>query len=288
MTASPEDVRAVPADSVTVRDVVMLLERAYPPELAADWDSVGLVVGSLDAVVTRVHFVLDVTEETVAEALAVDADMIVAHHPLLFRPVASVAETRSRGRIISALITNRIALYCAHTNADDARPGVSDALASRVGIVDLAGEPTEPIEAVPPGQRLTGTGRIGDLAAPQTLRDFAAQVERELGRPVRTAGDPERLVLRVAVCGGAGDSLLSAVQARPDIDVFVTADLRHHVVLDHVAEGGCALIDAGHWATESVWLPVAAQQLASDVQVSLGVAITCSVSSICTDPWADQ
>jgi dinuclear metal center YbgI/SA1388 family protein len=275
------------AESITVADVVAALEHRYPPHLAAEWDAVGLVVGSLSAPVQRVHIVLDVNEETLAEVLETDADFVLAHHPLLFRPVTTVAETRSRGRIISALIENHIALYCAHTNADHARPGVSDALAETLGLLELAGGPTEPIEPVPSGQLATGTGRIGDLPTPHSLADFAAHVEQVLGRRVRVAGDRDRQVQRVAVCGGAGDSLLGLLVTRPDVDVFVTADLRHHVVLDHLAEGGCALIDAGHWATEVPWLPRAAELLRTDVEDVTGMRLEITLSGLVTDPWAE-
>jgi dinuclear metal center YbgI/SA1388 family protein len=261
----------------TVATVVAALERRYPPELAAEWDSVGLVVGAPGSLVERIHFVLDVTEETVAEALAADADFIVAHHPLLFRPVSTVAETTSRGRVIAALIENRVALYCAHTNADHARPGVSDALAELIGLVD-----TMPIEAVPAGQIETGTGRVGSLPSPVAFGAFLEHVTAVLGgRPVRWAGDGSAMVRRVAVCGGAGDSLLATV-ATLGVDAYVTADLRHHVVLDHLAEGGCAVIDAGHWATEVPWLAPAADLLVDD----LGGAVQVSVSTLVTDPWS--
>jgi dinuclear metal center YbgI/SA1388 family protein len=261
----------------TVAAVVAALEQRYPLALAADWDSVGLVTGAPGAPVARVHFVLDVTEESVAEALDADADFIVAHHPLLFHPVSSVAETTSRGRIVGALIENRVALYCAHTNADHARPGVSDALADVLGIVD-----TVPIEPVPAGQSTTGTGRVGSLSNPVPFAQFADRVATVLGgRSARWAGDATRMVRRVAVCGGAGDTLLSAV-AGLDVDAYVTADLRHHVVLDHLAEGGCGLVDAGHWATETPWLAPAADLLVDD----LDGAVHVTVSTLVTDPWS--
>ena len=260
---------------VTVGAIVAALEARYPLSLTEPWDSVGLTVGSPDAHVQWVHFVVDVTEETVAEAVALGAEMIVAHHPLLFRPVSSVAASTSRGRIITELITRGIALYVAHTNADNARPGVSDALAEQLGFAAAI-----PIVPVPTGQLVTGTGRIGDLAEPMTFADFIAHVSRALNTHVRAAGDPAALIRRVAVCGGAGDSLLQQVAAT-DADVYVTADLRHHVVLDHLAEGGCPVIDAGHWASESAWLKPASQALVAD----FAGEITATVSPHVTDPW---
>ncbi|MBQ1014864.1 Nif3-like dinuclear metal center hexameric protein, partial [Micromonospora sp. M51] len=117
----------------TVGDVVAELERRFPPVWAEEWDRVGLVLGEPAAPVRRVLCVVDVVPETVDEALAADADMIVSHHPLLLRGVSSVAATTFKGRIIHRLIRAGVALYTAHTNADVASPGVSDALAARFG-----------------------------------------------------------------------------------------------------------------------------------------------------------
>jgi putative NIF3 family GTP cyclohydrolase 1 type 2 len=139
-----------------------------------------------------------------------------------------------------------------------------------------------PIEAVPLGQIDTGTGRVGSLATPVRFDEFAAHVGAALGvRNVRWAGDGASQVRRAAVCGGAGDSLLATV-ATLGVDAYVTADLRHHVVLDHLAEGGCGVIDAGHWATEVPWLEPAADLLLDD----LGGAVHVTLSALVTDPWS--
>lgn len=131
-----------------------------------------------------------------------------------------------------------------------------------------------------------GLGRVGSLAKPQTLREFATALARGLPRtPVglKVAGDPDRMISRVAVLGGAGDSNLSDA-ARAGVDAMVTGDLRHHPALDHAEAEGPALLDPGHWASEWPWLPVAARQLTEALQGRL----TCRVSSICTDPWSFQ
>jgi len=261
--------------AVRVADVVAALERRYPPELAADWDAVGLVVGAPSAKAEHVYFTVDVTESTVADAVSLGADVIVAHHPLLFRPVTSIAQTTDRGRLIATLIGQGLALFTAHTNADHARPGVSDALAKALGLGD-----TVPIEPVPAGQDQTGTGRVGRLATPMTVAEVAALAGATLGRTVRVAGDPQQLVRTLAVCGGAGDSLLAAVK-ESGADAYLTADLRHHVVLDFLADGGCPVIDAGHYATEAPWLAQAATLLQAD----LHGAVKVTVSSVVTDPW---
>ncbi|WP_346538986.1 Nif3-like dinuclear metal center hexameric protein [Micromonospora sp. DPT] len=264
----------------TVADVVAFLERRYPPSWAEEWDRVGLVLGEPTAAVRRVACVVDVVPETVAEARAAGADMIVAHHPLLLRGVSSVAPTTYKGRIVHDLIRAGVALYVAHTNADVAAPGVSDALAARFGLTGL-----RPLRRPSPGSAADGPGRgigrIGELPAPLTLAELtrhAAAVLPATAWGVRAAGDPGRIVRTLAVSGGAGDVFLAEATAA-GVDAFLTADLRHHPAGEHLAAGGPALLDAAHWATERPWL----DDLAAHLRDDLGVETV--VSDLDTDPW---
>ncbi|MEU5940408.1 Nif3-like dinuclear metal center hexameric protein [Micromonospora sp. NPDC047548] len=260
--------------------MVAVLERRYPPSWAEDWDRVGLVLGEPSAAVRRVACVVDVVPETVAEARATGADMIVAHHPLLLRGVSSVAPTTYKGRIVHDLMRAGVALYVAHTNADVAAPGVSDALAARFGLTGLRPlhPPSPGAPADGPGR---GIGRIGELPAPMTLAELtrhAAAVLPPTTWGVRAAGDPARMVRTLAVSGGSGDAFLAEATAA-GVDAFLTADLRHHPAGEHLAAGGPALIDAAHWATERPWL----DDLAAHLRDDLGVETV--VSDLDTDPW---
>lgn len=259
----------------TVADVADVLAQRYPPEWAEPWDRVGLVLGEPDAPVRRVLCVVDCVPQTVAEARRLGVDLIVAHHPLLLRPVSSVAPTSYKGRIVHDLIRAGIALYTAHTNADAANPGVSDALAARIGLVDL-----RPLRPAPDSPE-RGIGRVGTLPTPVTLVELTDRVAQALPRTawgVRAAGDPERTVRTMAVCGGAGDGYL-ADAAAAGVDAYLTADLRHHPVSEHLADGGPAVLDAAHWATERPWL----DDLATALATTLGVEAT--ASDLDTDPW---
>ncbi len=126
----------------TVSSVVDALERAYPPHLAESWDAVGLICGDPEAPVDKVAFALDCTEAVADQAVAAGAQMLVVHHPLLLRGVSSVAANTPKGKIIHKLISNNVALFAAHTNADSARPGVNDQLATLCGITP--GRPLAP------------------------------------------------------------------------------------------------------------------------------------------------
>jgi dinuclear metal center YbgI/SA1388 family protein len=261
---------------VRLSHVIAALEDLYPPSWAQPWDAVGLVCGDPDAEVGRVLFAVDPVAAVADEALSRGADLIVTHHPLLLRPVHGVAATTPKGRLIHRLITSGVALYTAHTNADAADPGVSDALARAVGLTG----PLRPLDPAADDPR-RGLGRIGELDTSVTLREFAATAAAGLPATawgLRVAGDPERTVRTVAVCGGAGDSLLGAARAA-GVDVYLTADLRHHPASEFTEAAGPALIDAAHWATEWPWLEDARHRLEQALDLKT------HVSTLVTDAW---
>ena len=261
----------------TLADLITALERAYPPELAESWDAIGLVCGDPDQPVTRVHVCVDPVESTVDEAIAGGAQLIVAHHPLLLRGVHGVPANTPKGGVVHRLIRSGVALYCAHTNADAADPGVSDALAVALGLTV-----TGPLVPGPDGR--TGTGRLGTLPAAEPLRAFTQRVADALPRTasgVRAAGDPDRPIRTVAVCGGAGDGFLDDT-VLAGVDAYVTADLRHHPAGEHLARPGApALVDVAHWASEWPWC----EQAAGILRVATGGTVDTFVSARRTDPW---
>lgn len=265
----------------TLRTVIRTLESAYDPATAESWDAVGLVCGDPAQPVRKVLFAVDPVTAVAEEALDWGADLIVTHHPLYLRGVTSVAATTAKGRIVHRLIRANVGLYTAHTNADVADPGVSDALARAVG---LSGS-LRPLAPLPDRPRL-GLGRVGELPVSMTLAKFAALAAHGLPRTsggLRVSGDPDRLVKTVAVSGGAGDSLLGAAK-RAGVDVFLTADLRHHPASEYAEDDGPALIDAAHWATEWPWLTDAAERLTTALAAT-GNNVEARVSERVTDAW---
>ncbi|TCN42648.1 dinuclear metal center YbgI/SA1388 family protein [Kribbella orskensis] len=370
----------------TLGDVVGVLDRLYDPAWAESWDAVGLVTGELEAPVRRILFAVDPMRVVVDEAIGGGFDLLVTHHPLLLRGVNSVAATTPKGKVIHDLIRAGTALHVCHTNADNANPGVSDALAAALGLTDttpLKAMPAAPmdkivvyvpidqtqamidaladagagrigdydraawsstgegtfrpldganptigrhgeiervpesrVEMVMPRSRRRavvaalkaehsyeepafdvfetaslpsdlGGGRIGVLAEPVKLRDFAALVEKALPRTehgVRVSGDLERTVERVAVVGGAGDSEFDRVRAA-GVDAYVTADLRHHPATEARAyDEGPALVDVAHWASEWPWLRDAERLLKVGL-AEQGSTVDTHISTLCTDAW---
>jgi dinuclear metal center YbgI/SA1388 family protein len=139
------------------------------------------------------------------------------------------------------------------------------------------------IELAPPDESDRGSGRIGRLASPMTLRDFAAHVAdvlAETAHGVRVAGDPDQVVETIGLCGGAGDFLLDRARAA-GVDVYLTSDLRHHPASELREHGAPALVDVAHWAAESTWLPALRDRLAR----TLGDTVEVRVSTTNTDPW---
>jgi dinuclear metal center YbgI/SA1388 family protein len=257
--------------------VVAAIEGRYDPSWAAAWDSVGLVCGDPDAEVSRVHVAVDPVEVVAEEAISSGAQLLFTHHPLFLGGTESVAATTAKGRVVHRLVTNGVALYVAHTNADVANPGVSDALAATLGLTDVRpiGWADEP-----------GLGRLGALAEPVPLRAFVATAASLLPVTpwgVRAAGDPDHMVATVAVCGGSGADLAEAAAAA-GADVLLTSDLKHHRTSEAVADLGIALAEAAHWATEQPWVLRAAALLEADLRDS-GTNVEVTPSTIVTDPF---
>ncbi|NUR49368.1 MAG: Nif3-like dinuclear metal center hexameric protein [Hamadaea sp.] len=260
---------AAAAGPPTVGAVIAALDGWYPPVTAASWDRVGLVLGEPTAVVERVLCVVDVVPETAQQALDLGVQLIVSHHPLLFRGVSSVAPTTYAGRIVHDLIRGGVALHVAHTNADVAPDGVNEALADLFGLTDR--------ELMTP----EGIGRVGTLPAPLSLRELTqrtAQVLPVTAWGVRAAGDPDRVITRLAVSSGSGAEHLADAVAK-GADAVVTSDVKHHYASEHIAAGGPAIIEAAHWATEWPWLP----RVAGLLRNAFGIETI--VSQIRTDPW---
>ncbi|MBV5244366.1 Nif3-like dinuclear metal center hexameric protein [Mycolicibacterium sp. PAM1] len=367
--------------AVRLADVIDVLDAAYPPRLAQSWDSVGLVCGDPSEPVESVTIAVDATADVLAQVP--QGGLLLAHHPLLLRGVDTVAADTAKGALIHSAIRTGRSLFTAHTNADSASPGVSDALAETLGLevcevlspvpsgpsLDkwavfvpaenaeavrtamfaagaghigdysqcswsvsgtgqfLPGEGASPavgavgaverlaedrVEMVAPTSRRAavlaglraahpyeepafdlfplqsppgdvGLGRIATLREAEPLAAFVSRVRAALPATswgVRAAGDPAATVSRVAVCGGAGDSLLAEV-AGAGVQAYVTADLRHHPADEHRRVSDVALIDVAHWASEFPWCAQAAELLRGQ----FGPALPVTVSDVRTDPW---
>ncbi|MDR1210083.1 MAG: Nif3-like dinuclear metal center hexameric protein [Clostridiales bacterium] len=232
-------------------DIIRAAETIAPPELSAEWDNSGLIVGRAGADAGRVLVALDATREVCREAAAVGAGLIVTHHPPIFKPIQRVADCDALGDKLLFLIENGIAVYAMHTNLDAADGGTNDTLARLLGLtaIDSLGDPP-------------AMGRVGNIPEPLPLRGFAGAASRALGTDaLRFTGDPRRIVKRAAVVTGSGsDRKLFRRALSQGADVFITGDVRYHEAQDAIDMGLC-LIDATHYATENIVIPPLAARL---------------------------
>lgn len=242
---------------MTIQELFECMNRIAPFSLAESWDNSGFLVGDPKAKVTAALVCLDITDETISEALDLGANVLISHHPVIFHPLRRLTVNNP----VYRLAHENLGAICAHTNLDIADGGVNDALADTLGLCSL--EPLEPC-AADPGQSLGRVGTLREAMSPEEFASYAARMLSPAGGVRFVAGN--RPVRRVAVCGGAGGSLLQSVLSC-GADAFVTGELKHDVLLSCAAEGLTAL-DAGHFDTERVVLaPLAARltQLCADI-----------------------
>ena len=229
---------------MTFDDILVALRRLAPEETALGGDPVGLLIGREAEDVTRIGVCLDCTPDAARRAAEADVSLIVAHHPLIYHPLKRIGGDPV-SRALAVLVKADIALYAMHTNWDRAAGGINDTLAECLELSDVRPLGAEGEAALP---------RIGDLSPPRPLADFARFVETALAcagtSALRVNGvDPNQMIARVAVCGGAGAGLAEAARAA-GAEAYVTSDVRHHEFWEAEARG-LALLDAGHGATET-------------------------------------
>jgi len=259
---------------MTLSNLLASFEKLWPKESAEDWDRPGLMVGNPSQEINKVLLAVDVTSEVIDQAIQTDCQLLLTHHPMLLRGVHELGELTLKGNLVAKAIKSGLAIFSAHTNADIAQGGVSQSLAKALELRNLA-----PLDAV------SGHGIVGDVDE-MKLIDYARKISRAIpatAQGIRVAGDSEKLISRVGLVAGAGDSFLGGASLA-GIDLFITSDLRHHPAQDFIEQSkltdGPALIDIAHWAAEWVWLDQAAAQLAGihrDVEFI--------VSDLRTDPW---
>ena len=242
----------------TVREIYQYLDGLAPFSLQMEFDNAGFLVGRGERAVSKILVSLDITEEVAEEAAELGAELIVSHHPVIFRPAKSVTDGDPDGRVLLALAEHRIAAICAHTNLDAVAGGVNDALAQKLGLVQSEQLHQDGVDG---SGRPDGIGRVGSTTgAPMYAPAFAAFVKEALGANGVRYVDARRPVRRVAVGGGACADLLRDALAL-GCDTFVTADVKYDQFLEAKALG-ITLMDAGHYATEQVVCPKIVEYLA--------------------------
>lgn len=239
--------------SVKCRDITWLMEDFAPAEYAEDWDNPGLNVGDLNADVSKILVALDATEAVIDEAIKKKADLIITHHPVLFRAIKKINYDIPDGRKIMKLIKNDIGVFAAHTNLDAVKGGTNDVLADLLGIKDTKVLALGKEEGI-------GIGRYGVIDNDITVGILAVRVKEALGiDAVRVTGNLSHNIKKVAICTGAGIEFLDDA-VKNKCDVYITSDIKYHEAQKAI-DKNIALIDATHYATENIIVPVIADYL---------------------------
>ena len=223
-----------------LKEIIAALERLAPPRLQEEWDNSGLQVGFPEAEVSRVLVCLDITEAIVDEVVAKQCNMIVSHHPLLFKALRQVSDATYQQRCVVRALSAGISIYSAHTSLDNAPGGVNHKIAGLLGLQNLRWlAPLEGEDA--------GSGLVGELPRPEKDADFLARVRRSFGvQCLRHSALDGREIRRVALCGGAGAFLLGDA-VRAGADCFLSGEFHYH---DYFENGGVLLAELGHYQSE--------------------------------------
>lgn len=249
-------------------EITKLLDSIAPLDTQSEWDNSGMQLSSGSGDVKRILVALEISGELIDEAVSCKADLIVTHHPLIFKPLKNIDSLMPSGRYIMRLIKEGIDVYSSHTAFDTAKGGNTDCLMKLMGIKT--------------NRTVTGTEgflRLGKLPKPMRLAELSYMLADKLKLDgLRFVGDPERKLSRVACCTGAGGDLWTS--AKDIADVLVTGDVSHHEA-QSAGEAGLAVIDAGHWGTEQIFTA----NMAAQLRAKLGNKVKVIESEINQDPF---
>ena len=225
------------------KEIIELIEKEFPMEFAESWDNTGFQIGNREKDVKHIFVAMDVTDETIEEAISLGTDMIVTHHPMIFSPLSSITSDTLNGRRVLKMIENGICYMSTHTNYDSCR--MADLAAARLEMTECVA-----LEEIKDG---IGIGKVGKLPKVMTVRECALFVKERFAIPsVRFFGDGDKEVAIAGICPGSGKSLVKDCHAK-GAEVYITGDIDHHTGIDQV-DDALPIIDAGHYGIEHIYI----------------------------------
>ena len=227
------------------REIIEYLNCLAPERMACNWDNPGLLAGRFEKEVKKIYLALDATDQVVSAAVAAGADMLITHHPLIFKAVKKVNDGDFIGRRLVALLQADISYYAMHTNFDSAPGCMADIAAEKMGLTDTCVlEPEGEMDGI-----VYGIGKIGNLESEVSLRELVELVKERFGlETVMVYGEGDKSYLRCAISPGSGGSMVD-IAIKEGAQVLITGDIGHHEGIDSVARG-MTVIDAGHYGLE--------------------------------------
>jgi dinuclear metal center YbgI/SA1388 family protein len=245
--------------AANVSDIVQVMEAIAPSHLAEEWDNVGLQIGDQHWPVKTLAVALDPSLQTIEESHNKNADMLITHHPLLFRPLTAIHFDTPIGSIIQRAVQYQMAIFAAHTNLDKTEDGLNDLLARRIGLQHLkvlqissvSENTSQSVNSPLAPERVQGIGRVGEVKRAIELQNLATNIKKELNlQKIKFAGKPDLVITKAAVCTGSGSDLLKFFYAS-GAQVYISGDLKYHDARD-IEAAGLGLIDIGHFASEHI------------------------------------
>jgi dinuclear metal center YbgI/SA1388 family protein len=245
--------------AANVSDIVQVMEAIAPSHLAEEWDNVGLQIGDHYWPVKTLAVALDPSLQTIEESHNKNADMLITHHPLLFRPLTAIHFDTPIGSIIQRAVQYQMAIFAAHTNLDKTEDGLNDLLARRIGLQHLkvlqissvSENTSQSVNSPLAPERVQGIGRVGEVKRAIELQNLATNIKKELNlQKIKFAGKPDLVITKAAVCTGSGSDLLKFFYAS-GAQVYISGDLKYHDARD-IEAAGLGLIDIGHFASEHI------------------------------------
>lgn len=235
-------------------EIISILQEQSPEEFACDWDNVGLLVGDFEQEIKKIYIALDATEETIAEAIREKADLLVTHHPMIFKGLKKVNSRDFTGKRVIKLIENHISYYAMHTNFDV--KGMAELAAQKMSLTEC-----QVLDVTCQGEQgAEGIGRVGYLPEELSLEECINQVKAAFAVDmVKVFGALSQKVRKAAICPGSGKSVISCA-LHAEAQVLITGDIDHHEGID-AASQGLAIIDAGHYGVEKLFIPYMVQYL---------------------------
>ncbi len=255
-----------------IKEVLRALERFAPLPLQEDYDNAGLQIGLTEADVSGALLCLDVTEAVLDEAVSLGCNLIVAHHPLIFRPLKCVSDANYVQRVVMRAIQEHIAIIAMHTNLDNAPGGVNFKIAEKRGLCDARLFAVKQVAGFE-----GGSGVIGELPEPMAAEAFIKQVKETFGVQCVMANELlRRPVSKVAICGGAGSFLLRDAVAE-GADAFITGEMHYHDYFDHEQQIQICVI--GHYQSEQY-----TKEIFQSIIEEQCHGVTCHLSQVNTNP----
>ncbi len=270
--------------NINSKKIIQWLNTQFPESLAEEWDNVGFLLGNADKAIKKILIALEITPDVVKEAIENNVDLIITHHPLIYKGLKHLVDHNPHEKIIRQLIFNDIHVYCANTNADIAEGGLSDMFLSLLKL--KATEGLMPVTYPDTSTRSDKTfylGRIAELKNPMELKALGEWLKKDLKiAHLRFVGNPKAMIQRIGVLTGAGDDAMKIAKSKR-CDVLITGDLKYHPAQDALAMN-LPLIDVGHYNSEIIFKTELKNRM-TDAFESLDYDVSIEISTAEKDPF---